>query len=35
MPILLWVIYPYVIWTACLGAVDDHLKIEIEAEQAE
>jgi hypothetical protein len=23
MPILLWIIYPYVIWSACLGPVDD------------
>ncbi len=35
MPLLLWVIYPYVIWTACLVPVADHLTIELDAEQAE
>jgi hypothetical protein len=23
MPVLLWFIYPYVLWSACLGPIDD------------
>jgi hypothetical protein len=35
MPLLLWVIYPYAIWSACWGSVADYGSIELDREQVE